>query len=102
MNHSPIEPVNSTTIISAYEALRASVLTSQVSPLTYRSMTRLIAEGLHAWIITLNGIPLNEPAPTAVDYLSEFTAEFNGSGAIVQLIASMTLQSLTEETDEYI
>lgn len=99
MNHSPVELVNATAIICAYEALRASVLTAQVSPFTHRSMQRVISEGLHAWIITLNGTP-NEPARTSVDNSSDFTATFNESGAIVELIASMTLQSLTEETYE--
>ena len=101
MNHSSVKPVNSTTIISAYEALRDSVLTSPFSPVRLRSMKRLIAEGLHAWIMTLNGTPSNEPVRMAVDDSSAFTAQFNESDTIVQLIASMTLQSLTEEIDEY-
>jgi len=100
MNPSPVELVNATAIISAYEALRASVLTAQVSPFTHRSMQRLIAEGLYAWIMTLNGTYSNEPVRTAVEFSSAFTAPCNENGAIVQLIASMTLQSLTEETYE--
>ncbi len=102
MNHSSVELVNATAISSAYEALRASVLTSQISPFTHRRMQRLISEGLYAWIITLNGTPSNEPARTSVDFSSDFTATstFNESGTIVELIASMTLQSLTEETYE--
>ncbi len=100
MNPSPVQPVNAPAIISAYEVLRASVLTLQVSPFTHRSMQRLISEGLYAWIITLNEIPSNELARTSVDYSSSFTDPFNESGAIVALIASMTLQSLTEETYE--
>ena len=101
MKHSPVEPVNTTAIISAYEALRESVLTPHFSPVIRWSMKRLIAEGLHAWIITLNWTPSSEPARTSVEYSSEFTDELNESGAIVQLIASMMLQSLTEETYEY-
>lgn len=100
MNPSPVDLVNATTIINAYEALRASVLRSQCSPLTQRSMQRLISEGLYAWIMTLNGTDSNEAVRTAVDFSSDFTAPFNESGAIVELIASMTLQSLTEETYE--
>ena len=100
MNPSPVELVKATAIINAYEALRASVLISQCSPLTHRSMQRLISEGLYAWIITLNGTCSNEPVRTAVEFSSDFTAPFNEHGAIVELIASMTLQSLTEEAYE--
>ena len=100
MNPSPLERVKATAIINAYETLRAAVLTSQCSPLTHRSMQRLISEGLYAWIITLNGTCSNEPVRTSVDLSSDFTAPFNESGAIVELIASMTLQSLTEQTYE--
>ena len=100
MNPSPVELVKTTAIINAYEALRASVLISQCYPLTHQSMQRLISEGLYAWIITLNGTCSNEPVRTSVDFSSDFTAPFNESGAIVELIASMTLQSLTEETYE--
>ena len=100
MNPSPVELVNATAMINAYEALRASVLTAQCSSLTHRSMQRLIAEGLYAWIMTLNGTYSNEPARTSVDNSSDFTAPFNERGAIVQWIASLTLQSLTEETYE--
>ncbi len=99
MNPSPVQPVNTTAIIGAYEALRASVLRSPCSPLAHRSINRVMTEGLYAWIITLNGNP-NEPARTPVDFLSDFNAPCNESGAIVALIASMTLQSLTEETYE--
>jgi len=101
MKHSPLEPMNSTAIISAYEALRESVLTPHFSPFIRWSMKRLIADGRHAWIITLNWTPSREPARTSVEYSSEFTDELNESGGIVQLIASMMLQSLTEETSEY-
>jgi hypothetical protein len=100
MNPSPVELVKATAMISAYEALRASVLTAQCSPFTHRSMQRVISEGLYAWIITLGRTCSNEPARTSVDNSSDFTAPCNESGAIVQLIASMTLQSLTEETYE--
>ena len=102
MNPSPVESLNATAIINAYEALRASVLSSQVSPFTQRSQQRLIAEGLYAWIITLNETLANEPAQTPVEVSSDFTATspFNERGAIVELIASMTLQSLTEERYE--
>ena len=100
MNHSPIQPVNATVIINAYEALRAAVLMSPCSPLTHPSIKRVMAEGLYAWINTLNGTPSNEPAQTSVDSSSGFTDTFNESDAIVGLIASMTLQSLTEETYE--
>ena len=100
MNPSPVELVKATAMINAYEALRASVLRSQCSPLTHRSMQRLIADRLYAWIMTLNRTSSNEPLQTAVDFSSAFTAPCNESGAIVEWIASMTLQSLTEETYE--
>ena len=99
MNHSPLEPMNTPAIISAYEALRAAVLSSPCSPLAHRSIKRVIAEGLYAWLITLYANP-NEPVRTSVDYSSSFTDTFNESGPIVELIASMTLQSLTEERYE--
>jgi len=100
MNPSPIGPLNATAIIDAYEALRAAVLRSQVSPFAYQSMQRVIAEGVYGWIITLNGTPSDEPTRTSVAYSSGFTNTFNESDAIVGLIASMTLQSLTEERYE--
>ncbi len=100
MNPSPVESVTTTAIISAYEALRAAVLRSQCSLLTPRSMQRLISEGLYGWIITLNGTDSNEAVRTGVEFSSDFTAPFNESGAIVELIASMTLQSLTEQAYE--
>ena len=100
MNLSPLEPVTTTALISAYEALRAAVLMSQCSPLAHRSIKRVIAERLYAWIITLNEIPANEPTRTLIDCSSGFSAPFNESDAIVELIASMTLQSLTEEAYE--
>ncbi len=100
MNPSPVELVKATAMINAYEALRASVLTAQCSPLIHRSMQRLISKGLYAWIRTLNGTYPNEPVRIAVDFPSAFTAPCNESGAIVEWIASMTLQSLTEETYE--
>ena len=102
MNPASLELVNATAISSAYEALRASVLTAQISAFTHRRMQRLIAEGLYAWILTLNATPSNEAARTSVDFSSAFTATStrNDSGALVELIASMTLQSLTEDTYE--
>ncbi|NNF96793.1 MAG: hypothetical protein HKM94_07710 [Halobacteria archaeon] len=100
MNPSPVQTLNAPAIINTYEVLRASVLRSQISPFAHRSMQRVIAEGLYAWIITLNEIPSSELARTSVDYSSSFTDPFNESDAIVRLIAAMTLQSLTEEMYE--
>ena len=100
MNPSPGELLNAPAIINAYELLRASVLRSKVSPSSHRSMQRVISEGLYAWIITLNAIASKEPTRTLVDAASGFTAPCNENDAIVELIASMTLQSLTEESYE--
>ncbi len=89
-------------MINDYEQVRAAALAPGSSPGTRQWLKRLVGEGLYAWIMTRSVAQPHDRAPISMDYSSGIIAERNKRDAIVQLLASMTLRSLTEEIDVYI
>lgn len=81
-------------MINAYERLRAAALKS--TPGTGKRVTQLLSAGLHAWLMTRSGAV----APAVPLGVSQGrTVQRRQRHDIVQLLASMTLQSLTENAD---
>jgi hypothetical protein len=100
MKHSAMASMDTTALINDYEQLRESFLRSPSSAATRPCLKRLVGEGLSAWVMTRKRAQPNDLART--DDSAASTAELNASDAIVQLMASMTLRSLTEETHDYL
>jgi hypothetical protein len=100
MKYSAMESMDTTALINDYEQLREAFLRSPSSAATRPCLKRLVGEGLYAWVMTRNRTQTNDLAPT--DYSAPSSTELNASDAIVQLMASMTLRSLTEETHDYL
>ena len=86
--------MQTTVMINAYERLRAAVLKS--TPGTGKRLTQLLSEGLHAWLMTRSGA---EAPPVSLGVSRGRPVQLTQRHAIVQLLASMTLQSLTEDAN---
>lgn len=102
MKHAPMQSIAAAARIDDYEQVRAAALTSRPAPVTRRWSQQLVGEGLYAWLMTRNGAQPHERAPTSVDVSSARTTQLKQRNAIVQLLASMTLQSLTEDNHVYV
>jgi hypothetical protein len=100
MKYSAMESMDTTALINDYEQVREAFLRSPSSAATRPCLKRLVGEGLYAWVMTRKRAQPNDLAAT--DYSVTSSAELKASDAIVQLMASMTLRSLTEETHDYL
>ncbi len=100
MKYSTTESTDTTALINDYEQSREAFLRLPSSAATRRCLKRLVGEGLYAWVMTRKRAQSNDLAAT--DYPAPGGAELDASDAIVQLMASMTLRSLTEETHDYL
>ena len=83
-----------TAMINAYERLRAAALKS--TPGTGKRLTQLLRAGLHAWLMTRSGAAAPPVSPGVARGRSVQRRQRHD---IIQLLASMTLQSLTENAD---
>lgn len=103
MKRSPMQSIAPAAMIDDYEQARSAALTSRPAAVTRRWLQQLVAEGLYAWLMTRSGgVKLHKRAPTWVDVSSTRTAQLKQHHAIVQLLASMAIQSLTEDNDVYL
>jgi hypothetical protein len=90
--------MNAATLINDYEHLRAGVLASRSAAGTHRRSMHWLDQGLHAWLVGRSGAP-PQPAPTPSGLVaSAYTIPLMQHHDMVQLLASMTLQSITEDT----
>jgi hypothetical protein len=81
-------------MINDYERLRAAALKS--TPGTGKRLTQLLSGGLHAWLMTRSGA---ESPPVSPGVSRGRTIQLTQRHDIVQLLASMTLQFLTEDAN---
>ncbi len=90
----PMSAIDSLTCVTDYEMLRASFMTSKISSTTRLGIQRLITEGLLAWFkrqsLTLPR-KVQQEIPAGSRSISDDEPD---NEALIQLIASMTLQSL--------
>lgn len=90
--------MNAATMINDYERLRSVALASRSASGTCRRSMPLVDQGLHAWLMGRSGA---QPI-TSASVASGRTVHLMQRHDMVQLLASMALRSLTEDTHVYL
>jgi len=87
-------PADPDTLVVGYEVLRAAFLASRASPATRSSIQRLVSGGLYAWLRSASLLPLPKVRRASAADSPPITTAVAGSDDFIQLVASMTIQSL--------
>ncbi len=95
--------MNAAAMINDYERLRAAALTQRSASGSRRRLKQLVGEGLHAWLMARSDAQAPRRTPTSSGVSPERNVQLTQQRHdMVQLLASMTLQSLTEDTHVYL
>ena len=102
MKRSPMQSTAPGTMTNDYEQARSAALTSRPAVVIRRWLQQLVAEGLYAWLMSRSAAQAHERTPTLIDVSPICTAQLKQRRDIVELLASMAIDSLTEDNDVYL
>ena len=94
--------MNAAAMINDYERLRAAALTSRSASGTRQRLKQLVGEGLHAWLMARSDAQAPTRTPTPSGISAGRNLQLTQRHDMVQLLASMALQSLAEDTHVYL
>lgn len=93
--------MNAAAMINDYERLRAAALTSRSASGSRQRLKQLVGEGLHAWVACSDAqAPTRTPTSSGIS--PGRNLQLTQRHDMVQLLASMALQSLAEDTHVYL